>query len=365
MKKTLTVFLCVLMCVCLLLGACAAAPQNISADSAPQATSAPADTKAEIAAGAQDGEAAAAEEAGTGDLGNMTNAALPETNRKLTYSASFDISTKQYDSDYNTINAELGAVGGYIEYESSTADVSYSSSVTGRYTTMTMRVPVDKYNEFLDKLSGIGEVTSKQKNTEDFSDQYYDTESRIELLEGQKTRLMGHLANATSTEDIIALEQEITDVIYELDQLQGNMRRMDNLVEYATVSITLTELITPETIGSDGQPLGDRASEAFSLSMTGVGEFLENFAVGFMAALPAIILIAIVIVVVLLVIKLVRILMGKYRIKHPKKASAPQYHGQPYHPQPPYAPQYQQPAVPEEETNNTQATDTENKTDQN
>ena len=128
MKKTLTVLLCVLMCVCLLLGACAAAPQNTSADSAPQATSVPADTKAEIAAGAQDVEAAA-EEAGTGDLGNLTNAALPETNRKLTYSASFDISTKQYDSDYNIINVELGAVGGYIEYESSTADVSYLSLI--------------------------------------------------------------------------------------------------------------------------------------------------------------------------------------------------------------------------------------------
>ena len=73
----------------------------------------------------------------------------------------------------------------------------------------------------------------------------------------------------------------------------------------------------------------------------------------------------IVIVVVLLVIKLARVLMGKYRIKHPKKAAAPQYHGQTYHPQPPYAPQYQQPAAPEEEANNAQATDTENKTDQN
>ncbi|WP_066644350.1 DUF4349 domain-containing protein [Christensenella timonensis] len=359
MKKILTVFLCILICACVLLGACSAAPQS-AADSAPQATSAPAGNKAEM----MDGEEAAAEEAGTGDLGNLTNAALPDTNRKLTYSASFDISTKQYDSDYNKINAELGAAGGYIENESSTADVSYGSSASGRYTTMTMRVPVDKYNEFLDKLSGIGEVTGKQKNTEDFSDQYYDTQSRIELLEGQKARLMAHLANATSTEDIIALEQEITDVIYELDQLQGNMRRMDNLVDYATVSITLTELITPETIGSDGQPLGDRASEAFSLSMTGVGEFLENFAVGFMAALPAIILIAVIIAVVLLVLKLVRFLMGKYRTKHPKKAAAPPYYGQPYQPQQPYAPQHQQPAAPDE-ADNAQAGNTENKTGQN
>ncbi|MEA5002655.1 MAG: DUF4349 domain-containing protein [Christensenella sp.] len=355
MKKNVTIFLCILICFCLLLGACAAAPQSAPADMAPQATREAA-AQEEIAVDTED---ITAEEAGTGDLGTLSNAALPDTNRKLTYSATFDISTKQYDSDYNKINTEIGAVGGYIEHESSGTNAPYNTQTPARYTTMTMRIPVDNYNAFLDKLSGIGEVTNKQKNTEDFSDQYYDTTSRIDLLEGQKARLMEHLATATNTEDIIALEQEITDVIYELDQLQGNVRRMDNLVEYATVSMNLTELITPETIGSDGQPLGDRASEAFSLSMTGVGRFLENFAIGFMAALPVIILIVIIIVIVLIVIRLVRVLMKKYRVKHPKKITPPPYYGQPYQQQQPYAPQYRQP----EETNAQEQTDDQN-TDQ-
>ncbi len=349
MKKSLVILLCILVCTGLLLCACSSKPQSAPAESA-AASSVPAP---EEVTSMDDGTEMTAQ-AGTGDLGNLSNAALPETNRKLTHSASFDISTKQYDNDYNKINAALGAVNGYIESESSGVNETYNKQTPSRYTTMTMRIPVDQYNTFLDKLSGIGEVTNKQKNTEDFSDQYYDTEARIELLEGQKARLMGHLANATNTEDIIALEQEITNVIYELDQLQGNMRRMDKLVEYATVSMNLTELITPETIGSDGQPLGDRASEAFSLSMTGVGRFLDDFAVGFATALPVIILIAIIIAIVLIIIKLVRFLMKKYRVKHPKEVSSAPYYAQPYAPrQQPYAPPYQQqPEMPVSEDTN-------------
>ena len=139
------------------------------------------------------------------------------------------------------------------------------------------------------RLSEIGEVTNKQQSAMDITDQYTDTDSRIAVLEERKNRLMTHLQNATETEDVIAIENQLADTIYELEQLQGSKRHMDNVVDYATVSVSLTELITPETIGSDGQPLGDRASDAFAMSMSGVGEFMENFAIFWAAAAPVLI----------------------------------------------------------------------------
>lgn len=338
MKKIITV----MVCTVLFLTACSAVPaetDSSGAMSAPEANY-ESTSKGEEASV----ETETAEEAG--GLGGLSTPSLPETNRKLTYSASFDINTKQYDSDYAKINEELSAVSGYVANEESSAYSSETGKNYGRNSYLSLRVPVDNLNAFMENLSGIGEVVGKHRSTDDLTAQYYDTDARIEMLNIRKDRLMGYLANATNAEDIIAFEQELSDVLYELDQLQGSKRQMDQQIDYATVDVTLTELITPETIGADGQPLGDRASDAFSMSMTGVGEFMENFAIFWAAALPVLILIAIFAVVIYAVIRLILWLRKKYYAKHPERIrqprpmQAPMY--PPYPPQTPAAPPIQQ-----------------------
>ena len=81
-------------------------------------------------------------------------------------------------------------------------------------------------------------MVSRHKSTDDLTSQYYDTDARIEMLNMRRDRLMGYLASATKAEDIVAFEQELSDVLYELDQLQGSKRQMDQLIDYATVDVT-------------------------------------------------------------------------------------------------------------------------------
>ena len=328
MKKIIVVMICAV----LFLTACSAAPSETNSSAA---TAGP--EMGYESAGAVRDEGVTAETEEAGGLGGLSNPDLPETDRKLTYSASFDINTKQYDADYAKINAELSAVGGYVANEESSAYSSETGKNYGRNSYLSLRVPVDSLNAFMDSLSGIGEVVSRHKSTDDLTSQYYDTDARIEMLNMRRDRLMGYLASATKAEDIVAFEQELSDVLYELDQLQGTKRQMDQLIDYATVDVTLTELITPETIGADGQPLGDRASDAFSMSMTGVGEFMENFAIFWAAALPVIILLAIFAAVIYAVIRLILWLRKKYYVKHPEKVRRPQPIQQPLYP--PYSPQ--------------------------
>ena len=333
MKKLFALLLCVILC-CGLFAACSSS-SNYAMENKSSTISGDAGEYAATEETSADSEAAPAEEeGGSSGLGNIGNAEIPDTDRKLTYSASFKMETKQYDADYSAITSALSAVGGYVEYEDSSA-YSDDGQNTGRHTAFTLRVPIDQYNAFLDDLSGIGTIVSKQKSTEDISDQYYDTDSRIAVLEERKARLMGYLATAETMDDVIKLESEISDVLYELDQLQGSKRKMDSLVDYASVSVTLRELITPETIGSDGQPLAGRASDAFSLSWTGVGEFMQDFAVFWAAAAPILIVAAIFAAIIFAVVKVILLLVRKYRIKHPKKAVPGQ---QPYFCPPPQDP---------------------------
>jgi len=270
--------------------------------------------------------------------------------RKITFSASISLNTKQFDADYVKIYQLIDMSGGYISSERTTDDSSYYGKPVGRTSYFSIRVPASDYNNFIDAVSTIGEVTSKNKWSEDLTSQYFDTEARIEMLQLRKERLMAYLLEAEKAEDIVAFERELSDVLYDLDFYQGNKRSLDRLVDYATIDISLYELITPETIGKDGEPLGDRASSAFLLSLDNVLRGLDAFVVGFAAAVPVLILLIIIGAIIWVIFRLTRPLRKKLKARREEreKNKKPPVQQMPYWQQPGYQqqPVYQQPAPP-------------------
>lgn len=272
----------------------------------------------------------------------IDTANIPDTNRKLVFSASFTIESTNYGEDYNNILNKLKECNGYVQSEDTNGTPPDVTDVIGRSSDLVLRVPIDNFEKFFTSISGVGKTMNQTRGTDDISGSYYDTEARIKLLEDRKDRLMGYLEEAVKPADIIAYEQELSDVLYELDQLQGSKRHMDDLVDYTTVSLYLYEVVEGSNIVFDeeGRPLNERAGDAFTKSATGVGRFLEDFAVGFAAAGPVLILVAVIVVIALLIIKLVSFLMKKYRAKHPKKEQQknmryPGYNGYPQNHVPP------------------------------
>ncbi len=224
---------------------------------------------------------------------------------KLVQTREISMRTTEFDKDYGKVKELLKKVGGYIEYENLYGTAPEGVYDPGRYSSMVMRVPVDKYDSFVEDLSQIGTIDSMEVHTEDYSDSYYDTESRIELLEERKERLLKHLDEATKMEDIITLEDEISDVIYQLDELKGQQRNLDSMVEYATVSLDITEY----QLADDAEIKDDfmlDPGNAFNTTLKGMGDFFRVFGVMLAAAAPILILIAVVIVVVLVIVHVVR-----------------------------------------------------------
>ncbi|MCL2529298.1 MAG: DUF4349 domain-containing protein [Coriobacteriia bacterium] len=232
--------------------------------------------------------------------------------RKITFWASLAINTKSFDAEYQAIMDMVNQSGGYVASESMTDSASYYDNSVGRRTTVSIKIPATGYHSFVDGLSNIGVITSRNMWSDDLTAAYFDTASRIEMLEIRKERLMNYLIEAERAEDIVAFERELSSVLYELDSYQGNLRQLNQLVDYSTVEITLTELITPETIGPDGEPLGDRVSTAFALSVNSVGLFLQDVLVFLVQAAPWLGLLLAVALVVWLLVQGIRKSREKY-----------------------------------------------------
>lgn len=252
-----------------------------------------------------------------------------DTDRKLIYQVNLGIRTEQYNEDYAWIMQKLTECGGYIYSEYTYGTQPETSKDSGRSTSMTLKVPIEKLEQFLNSVEEKSNVISKQMDVEDTTDYYYDTETRIELLETRYAKLEEYLRSASSMEDIITLESEMSNILYQLDELKGTKRGLDNQIAYSTVNIDLEEIVKASSVSYESDGLGERMKNGIVATFRGVVSFLENLLVFLVAALPVFALLGVLALIVLLIVKAC-IRAGKNRRQ---KRNASQDPAQPLPPQ--------------------------------
>lgn len=212
----------------------------------------------------------------------LQNTAAPEdtvqSNRPmLAYSAQLSVVSEDFEADVLNLSDLVQEFEGYDELS------SQSGEEGARRLNMVIRVPAGRLDEFVEAVSNLGTVTLKERRAEDLSSSYYDTESRIESLEAQLSRL-NELMQTAQLSDITTLSEQIAQVQEELDTLNGQRAGYDNSLSYARVTVDLSEGdSTPASSGdqpsSSGSGLTDRMSAAFTESVNGMGGFLEEMCV--------------------------------------------------------------------------------------
>lgn len=195
---------------------------------------------------------------------------------KLIRRAELSIQTEQFDESREALNSLVAECGGYFEnsseYGGSRRDVN--ASRRGEYV---VRVPSGKYDQFLSGTGDLGYVTNKNESSEDVGERYYDTEARLKTQRTKQERLLALLEKAETMEDIIALESALSDVEYQIEQYSSELNRYDALVDFATFTISLSEVgrVTQEV--GETASLGQRMAAGFQASLRGLSQGFQNF----------------------------------------------------------------------------------------
>ena len=162
------------------------------------------------------------------------------TNRKIIERVYMDVETKEFDVLIDKLHAEIQAVGGYVERSSMSGNgLGYEGN---RYADFTIRIPSDRSDGFTEFVSANSTVTNKEISTDDVTLSYVDMESRVSALETEKAALEKLLAEAEVLEDIIKIQDRLTDVIYEIESYKSQLRTYDNLIDYTTIDISVREV---------------------------------------------------------------------------------------------------------------------------
>ena len=123
-----------------------------------------------------------------------------------------------------------------------------------RWADLTVRVPKERLDEFLNGVESAGNVVRRSESTKDVTLQYSDIESRKKTLKIEQDRLWVLLEKADSMDSIIALEERLSDIRYELESYESQLRLYDNQIEYSQVTLNINEVkryteAVPESAG--------------------------------------------------------------------------------------------------------------------
>jgi len=104
---------------------------------------------------------------------------------------------------------------------------------------LTLRIPADSLQDVIDDLKALGRADRVTLGSDDVTRASQDLDARISALRASIERLTAMIANATETDDLIALETAISDRQAQLESMEAQQRDLADQVAMATISLEL------------------------------------------------------------------------------------------------------------------------------
>ena len=262
--------------------------------------------------GASSGEAAPAP--ANPEDSSQVGSVYQNTRAKLIRRAEVHIQTEQFNESRAALNKLVADCGGYFEVASDYGG-SYRDAYASRSGEYTVRVPAEKYSQFFNSAGDLGYITNSTESSEDVGERYYDTETRLKTQRTKQERLLALLEKAETMEDIISLENALSDVEYQIEQYSSELNRYDALVGFATFNVYLSEVgqVTQEV--GETASLGQRMAAGFQSSLRGLNQGFQNFLIWMSYNLF--------LVVILTAVAVVAVIIGKRELKKLRKQDGP------------------------------------------
>ena len=297
MKKTISLLLALFLLLSLC--ACGSAGNTVSAAPATAKESYVSYEPAEYeyAADAANGFAmSAAEMPAPRDEEDLSGDTPREDPDKIIYSSDVTVETTDFDGTLGKLNALIEEYGGWVESSSVNGANLYSQFrgyQSSRSASYCLRIPSERFSALMSALSSLGNIPYTYTYTENVTAQYYDTQAHLKAYETQEARLLEMMEIAETVEDIVILEDRLTELRYRIESLQSSLNNWDRRVSYSTVYLQIQEVqeYTPEA--ESKLSYGQRLWRSLTDGQKGVAGFFKEALLWLVGALPTLVILAV------------------------------------------------------------------------
>ena len=158
-------------------------------------------------------------------------AAVPKLDSHVVKHATLDLAVRrgQLQTKFASANGIAAFLGGFVE----------ASEESHGLATVTLRVPSDQFEAALKQLSGLGQVTSRGERGDDVTAQFTDIDARLRNLGAQEGVLQDLMRQAKNIPDTITVQQQLSDVRQQIEELTGQRNVLDHQATYSTIALTM------------------------------------------------------------------------------------------------------------------------------
>lgn len=203
-------------------------------------------------------------------------------------------------------------MGGFV-VSLNTAKSTYGPQAqVAEQASMVIRVPSARLNEALAKLKGMAvEVNNEAVSGQDVTSEYTDLQSRLTNLQAAEKQLQSIMAEATKTEDVLAVYYQLVATREQIELIKGQMKYYEQSAAMSAISLDILPNIVTQPIEVGGWHPEGAAKQAIEDTL----RFLQNATDGLIyfgiARLPF-----------LLVFGIPAALIGRWAWRRTKKAAA-------------------------------------------
>jgi PKD repeat protein len=110
------------------------------------------------------------------------------------------------------------------------------------YGNISIRVAVGSFDATIGALGGLAsKVTSETTSSQDVTEDYVDLDAQLRNLQATETQLLALMVKAEKVEDILAVQQQLTQVRGQIEQIKGRMQYLERTSSSSLITIDLQE----------------------------------------------------------------------------------------------------------------------------
>jgi hypothetical protein len=224
---------------------------------------------------ATQGESSDAAKSSSGGSAPAAPPAAAARDRRVERSTRLELTTTDVQKASDGVVRATQAAGGFVQS-------SQVATGDGRSTaSFVTRVPTNRLDDALARLSKLGHVKSLQQSADDITGAYDSASGRLAEARAERRGLLRALGRATTAQEISSLRARVADNRRELQRYQREFNAVRNRANLATVGVEVTGTARKEAAAPTGGSWtpGDAAHDAVRVLEVSAGVALIALAV--------------------------------------------------------------------------------------
>jgi hypothetical protein len=209
--------------------------------------------------------------------------------KKIIKTANVQLEVKDLKKYTDNIHKLARQYGGYLAAEQ-------QNELNGRNElTLSIKVPVAQFDGLMEQVSQDSEkLISKTISTQDVTDEYVDTKSRLQTKDQMRLKYLDFMKNAKNMKEVLEVQKEINDLQAEIESGAGRINYLSHQSAFSTINITASQILPGYNPTPDNPSFFTRTITAFKGGFTVIADLF----VGLISIWPMLLLIGIVWVVI-------------------------------------------------------------------